>query len=146
MTNVLSHISSQDHYQADACVVWCFDDRFSALLGEVIALQRLGHVDKVIVAGGAKGIASPSNFEERDYLIDQIKKSILLHKTPRVILMVHAQCGAYGKAFSHSDDERAFYFDQLKCAKDVIHEALKQEYPHIVVDAYFAHFSGIESL
>ena len=24
--------SSREHYKADACVVWCFDDRFSDLL------------------------------------------------------------------------------------------------------------------
>lgn len=48
------------------------------------------------VAGGAKCLATPDPESERDFVLEQIPKSIRLHGTDRVVLMVHSDCGAYG--------------------------------------------------
>ncbi len=96
MNTILSFQSDKTHYTADACIVWCFDDRFSKLLDEYIKQQNFAHVDLVKVAGGAKDLASPDGEHARAYLLDQIAKSIKLHHTKEIILMMQSDCGAYG--------------------------------------------------
>lgn len=48
------------------------------------------------MAGGAKSLASPEHEADREFLLAQVEKSIRLHGTDRVILMLHSDCGAYG--------------------------------------------------
>ena len=52
--------------------------------------------DPIKIAGGAKVLASPEREADREFVLDQIRKSMRLHGTRRVILMVHSDCGAYG--------------------------------------------------
>src|SRR5208282_4717604 len=60
--------------------------------------KRIGIVnsDPIKIAGGAKCLASPEHETDREFVLDQIRKSTRLHGTNRVILMVHSDCGAYG--------------------------------------------------
>src|SRR5256885_9067737 len=83
-------------YHCDAAIIWCFDNRFE--LGFRKFLKRIGVVnsDPIKVAGGAKCLASPEHESEREFVIEQLRKSIRLHGTRRVILMLHSDCGAYG--------------------------------------------------
>jgi carbonic anhydrase len=83
-------------YQCDAAVVWCFDNRFD--LGFRKFLKRIGvkNPDPIKIAGGAKSLASPEQTTDRDFVLKQIRASVRLHDTRRVILMVHSDCGAYG--------------------------------------------------
>src|SRR5882724_13114723 len=86
----------REKYHCDAAILWCFDNRFE--LGFRKFLKRIGVVnsDPIKVAGGAKCLASAAGAADREFVLDQIRKSILLHRTTRVILMVHSDCGAYG--------------------------------------------------
>src|SRR5580658_8492753 len=88
--------SPRARYQCDAAIVWCFDNRFD--LGFRKFLQRIGVVssDPIKIAGGAKCLASPELETDREFVLEQIRKSIQLHGTKRAILMVHSDCGAYG--------------------------------------------------
>jgi hypothetical protein len=52
------------------------------------------HPDPIKIAGGAKCLASPEPESDREFVLDQIRKSMRLHETKRVILMVHSD-GAY---------------------------------------------------
>lgn len=132
-----------DHYIAEACVMWCFDDRFSRLLGAWVRAMKYNHVDLINIAGGAKGLASPINDYERPHLLDQIEKSIRLHHASRVVLMVHSECGAYGKHFSNHDEEQSFYCDELLNAERVVKEFLSDKYPTVPIDIYYADFNGL---
>lgn len=85
------------HYQADACVVWCFDDRFREALEYFIENNGIEHYDLVKVAGGAKSLASPKKQSEREFLEGQILASIRLHSARKIVLMVHSDCGAYDR-------------------------------------------------
>ena len=143
MKRVISHQSNSEHYKADACIVWCFDDRFSSLLEQFIRESKFQHADLVKIAGGAKGLTSPADPFERQYVLDQIGKSIALHHTPKVILMAHSECGAYGKQFADRKDEESFYQKELAKAVDAVKSFMKNRYPETRVLSYFADFDGL---
>jgi carbonic anhydrase len=132
--------SPKEHYTADACVVWCFDDRFYKLLKAFGKQEKFGHIDLVKVAGGAKALAGDAS-PERDFLLGQIATSVRLHRTKRVILMLHRDCGGYGgsKSFADAEAEKKELIDQLHQAQDFV----KQQLANLTVDAYFADFDGL---
>ena len=143
MEKVFHFDSPRERYQCDAAIVWCFDNRFE--LGFRKFLKRLGVVfsDPIKVAGGAKCLASPDNEAEREFVVEQIRKSIRLHDTRRVILMVHSDCGAYGGL------EGAFKGDVAAEAEHhrvELHRAaanLQKVLPGIEVQGYFVDFEGV---
>src|SRR5271155_2274942 len=96
MNKVFHFDAPREKYHCDAAIVWCFDNRFE--LGFRKFLKRIGvnFSDPIKIAGGAKSLASPELETDRDFVLGQIRKSIQLHDTKRVILMVHSDCGAYG--------------------------------------------------
>ena len=137
MKRIISAKIKKDHYKADACILWCFDDRFSPLLQQLIAAKNFKHVDLIKVAGGARDLASQT------YLLEQIEKSIKLHQTPRVVLMVHADCGAYGKKFESLADEQKFYAEELRKAGEAVEKFLRKSNRKIKIERYFADFQGL---
>src|ERR1700721_2147601 len=96
MKKVFHFDAPRERYYCDAAIIWCFDNRFD--LGFRKFLQRVGiaNSDPIKIAGGAKDLASPDQESDREFVLEQIRKSIQLHGTRRVILMVHSDCGAYG--------------------------------------------------
>ena len=133
--------SSKEHYAADACVVWCYDDRFYKSLKAFGKQEKFDHIDLVKIAGGAKALTGNAS-TDRDFVLNQIKTSALLHGTKRVILMLHRDCGAYGgsKNFANADVEKEEFGKQLSVARDFV----KKEMPDIsTVDAVFADFDGL---
>jgi hypothetical protein len=95
------------------------------------------------IAGGAKCMASPEHESEREFVLEQIRKSIRLHDTKRVILMVHSDCGAYGGLAGGFDgDSRAeavHHEQELQRAAGYLSEAI----PGIEIQGYFVDFDGI---
>jgi carbonic anhydrase len=141
MKKTISFQSPAEHYTATSCIVWCFDDRFTGLLE---AFSRgLKNFDLVKVAGGAKVLAGdPSS--DRDFVLSQIKTSIRLHGTKRVVLMLHRDCGAYGgsKSFVDAEAEKNYYVAQLAAAKQFV----ASEIPDIQVEICFADFDGLYTI
>ena len=142
MQKVFHFESPRETYVCDAAIVWCFDNRFE--LGFRKFLKRIGvnYTDPIKIAGGAKCLASPERESDREFVLDQIRKSIRLHDTRRVILMVHSDCGAYGglAAFDNSPRmEAALLRDELHLAAAVVSKAI----PEIMVDGYFVDFEGV---
>lgn len=132
-------VSSSEHYTADACVAWCFDDRFYKLLKAFGKQEGWTHIDLVKLAGGAKELAGA----DRDFLLNQIRLSMQLHGTRRIVLMTHRDCGGYGgsKAFPDANAERAAHEAQLVAAQEFVKKTLNDS--GIRVDAYFADFDGV---
>jgi len=132
-----------EKYQCDAAILWCFDNRFD--LGFRKFLKRIGvaHSDPIKIAGGAKCIASPERESDREFALEQIRKSIRLHETKRVILMVHSDCGAYGGLAGgfHGDSraEAVQHEQELQRAAGYLSEAI----PGIEIQGYFVDFDGI---
>ena len=133
----VSHKSNSAHYRADACVVWCFDNRFTSLLGAFMKKQKLRHVDLVKIAGGAKDIASPSRASDRAYLLKQIAASIRLHRTRKIILMAHKECGAYD-----GTRDKNFYVRELHKARGIV----LRYFPDADVSVYFADFRELRKI
>ena len=142
MRKIFHFDSPREKYQSDAAVVWCYDNRFELVFRKL--LKRLGVVysDPIRVAGGAKSLASPAAESEREFVLDQIRKSIALHNTSRVILMLHSDCGAYGGLEHFGNDEQAeaeHHRQELHRARD----CLRQTLPQLQVDSYFVNFEGV---
>jgi hypothetical protein len=130
-------------YVCDAAIVWCFDNRFQ--LGFAKFLKRLGmnNVDPIKIAGGAKCLASPERESDREFILDQIQKSIRLHATKLVILMVHSDCGAYGGLSGAFDNNVQL---EVKCLQQELEAAARCIYervPGLRVQAYFVDFEGV---
>lgn len=143
MQKVFHFDAPREKYHCDAAVIWCFDNRFQ--LGFSKFLKRLGvlNSDPVKIAGGAKSLASPERETDREFVLDQIHKSIRLHGTKRVILMLHSDCGAYGGLVGgfggDASAEARHHEDELRRASDWLRNAI----PGIDIHAYFVDFEGI---
>jgi carbonic anhydrase len=135
--------SSREKYQCDAAILWCFDNRFELAFRKFLKRIGVNNSDPIKIAGGAKCLASPELESDRKFVLDQIRKSINLHGTKRVILMVHSDCGAYGGlAGGFAGDTRAeaaHHERELARASANLLEAI----PGIEVRGYFVDFEGI---
>jgi hypothetical protein len=133
----------RENYHCDAAILWCFDHRFD--LGCRKFLKRIGvaNSDPIKVAGGAKCLASPEHEAEREFVLEQIRTSMRLHGTSRVILMVHSDCGAYGGLAGgfggDAQAEAAHHQRELARAAANLLETI----PGIEVQGYFVDFEGI---
>ena len=87
---VLHFNSPTQKYHCDAVVAACFDYRFDLVLRKFRKRIRVINSDTIVVAGGARSLASPEHDADRDFLIAQVEKSIRLHGTDRVVLMLHS--------------------------------------------------------
>jgi Putative carbonic anhydrase len=142
MKKVFHFDAPREKYHCDAAILWCFDNRFE--LGFRKFLKRIGVInsDPIKIAGGAKVLASPDHESDREFVFDQIRKSIRLHGTRRVILMLHSDCGAYGGLTAFRGDasaEAAHHLRELQQAA----ANLKAAIPEIAVEGYFVDFEGI---
>jgi hypothetical protein len=143
MKKVFHFDAPRAEYRCDAAVLWCFDHRFE--LGFRKFLKRMGvrTPDPIKVAGGAKCMASPESESDREFVMEQIRKSMRLHGTRRVILMLHSDCGAYsGLADGFGGDtaaEAAHHQRELQRAAAY----LKAAFPGLEVQGYFVDFEGI---
>lgn len=146
MKKVFHFDAPRDKYHCDAAIVWCFDNRFE--LGFRKFLKRIGvmNSDPIKIAGGAKCLASPEHESDREFVLEQLRKSIGLHGTKRVILMLHSDCGAYGGlAGGFGGDverERAFHRAELRRAA----EYLARTIPGVEIQGYFVDFEGVWTL
>lgn len=104
-------------------VITCIDYRFWEQALEIIS-EKYGKLDLISIAGGAKGLSSPSNISHFDTIIDNINISVKLHGAKRIILTNHVDCGAYGGSsnFMANEHEEYFHNKELKTAKKVINE------------------------
>jgi hypothetical protein len=142
MKKVFHFDAPRERYLCDAAVLWCFDNRFE--LGFRKFLKRIGVVnsDPIKIAGGAKSLASPQVETDREFVLEQIRTSMRLHGTKRVILMVHSDCGAYGGLAGFGGDARA-EAKHHHCELQRAAANLQKAVPGIEVQAYFVDFEGI---
>src|SRR6201998_3787618 len=102
------HFDSHDApYIADAAVLCCFDHRISTAVRKFLKKHGVEPADKIGVAVGAKTLASPRNDFEQDFILEQVRMSIRLHQTKRVMVMSHSDCATYGGLAHFKADEAA---------------------------------------
>jgi carbonic anhydrase len=146
MKRVLYFSSPTQKYHCDAVVVACFDHRFDLVLRKFLKRIHVVNPDPIIVAGGAKSLATPEHPSDRDFLIDQIQKSIRLHGTDRVILLLHSDCGAYGGLHAIFKDDQEAEVAHHRSELRKAHLVLKSAFPHLSVECYFVDFLGVWQL
>ena len=142
MRKIFHFDSPAEPYIADAAVLCCFDHRISTAVRKFLKKQAIERPDMVIVAGGAKTLASPRNDFERDFILEQVRMTIRLHQTKRVLVMSHSDCATYGGLAHFNGDrdaEAAHHRAELLRAGDL----LTTNFPGISVEPYFVKFDGV---
>ena len=142
MRKVFHFDSSPEPYVADAAVLCCFDHRINLAVRKFLQKNSVVRPDMIIVAGGAKTLASPRNDFERDFILEQIRLSVRLHACKRVILMSHSDCATYGGLAHFAGDHEAeakHHMQELVRAS----EQVNANFPGLPVDAYFVAYDGI---
>ena len=137
--------SPKEEYRCDAVVMACFDHRFDLVLLEFLKGIGIVNPDLIIIAGGARSLASPEHDTDREFVLDQIEKSIGLHGTDRAILMLHSDCGAYGgleKFNGNEAEEFAHHSAELMRARAILQGA----FPSLAVECCFIDFAGVRQL
>jgi len=142
--NKIFHFQSErQQYRAGAAIVQCFDQRFQLVFAKYLKRAGIRNVDEIKVGGGAKALASPDSERDREFLLDQVRKSIRLHQTELVILTLHSDCGAYGGLAGAFNGDPVFEAvrqeRELHCAA----ACLKRAIPSVNVQGYFADFEGV---
>jgi len=136
--------ASRQNYVSDAAVLWCFDHRFDLAFRKFLKRAGVIHSDPIRVAGGAKCLASPDHETERLFVLEQLRKSVRLHDTKRVILMVHSDCGAYGGLLARFNGDQAAEAEHHEAELRKAAAALRTNLPEIAeIRAYFVDFEGV---
>lgn len=145
MKNVFRYDSPRENYVADAAVLCCFDERIRKAVGQFLQERGVLRPDMIVVAGGAKTLASPRNDFERDFILEQVRLSIRLHRSRRMLIMSHSDCATYGGLAAFQGDpkvEAAHHKEELKrCVK-----LLGEQFPELAVEPYFVNFEGVWEL
>ena len=81
MEKVFHFDSPPEPYIADAAVLCCFDQRIRLAVHKFLQRQGILKPDMIVVAGGAKTLASPRNDFERDFILEQVRMAVRLHQT-----------------------------------------------------------------
>ena len=142
MEKIFHFDSASDPYIADAAVLCCFDQRIRLAVHKFLQKKGVLRPDMIVVAGGARTLASPRNDFERDFILEQVRMSILLHRTERVFLMSHSDCATYGGLAAFGGDrarEADHHKQELLRAADLI----RSNFPEINVECFFVTFEGI---
>lgn len=145
MKKIFHFDSPPDAYVADAAVLCCFDQRIRLATTKFLKRRQILKPDMIVVAGGAKTLASPRNDFERDFILEQVRMSIRLHRTKRLLLMSHSDCATYGglAAFKNNRQAEAAHHKQ-ELQRGV--ELLKANFPDLAVEPYFVNFEGVWEL
>jgi carbonic anhydrase-like protein len=142
MVKVFHFDAPREKYQCDAAVVWCFDNRFETGFRKFLKKRGVVNTDPIKIAGGAKCLASPRQESEREFVLDQIRASMRLHGTTRVILMLHSDCGAYGGLETFNGDVKA-EAEHHKAELEHATHNLRAAIPGLDVESYFVDFEGV---
>ena len=129
-------------YVADAAVLCCFDERIRLVTSKFLKHQGILRPDMIVVAGGAKTLASPRNDFERDFILEQVRMSMRLHSTSKLFLMSHSDCATYGglAAFANDREREAQHHEQeLQRAAELV----KANFPDLTVRCLFVAFDGV---
>jgi carbonic anhydrase len=142
MRKIFHFDSPADQYVADAAVLCCFDHRISTAVRKFLKNQGIERADMIVVAGGAKTLASPRNDFEQDFILEQVRMSIRLHQTKRVMVMSHSDCATYG-GLAHFKGDREAEADHHRGELLRAGDLLTASFPNISVEPYFVKFDGI---
>jgi carbonic anhydrase len=144
MEKIFHFDSPPEPYIADAAVLCCFDQRIRLAVNKFLQRREILRPDMIVVAGGAKTLASPRNDFERDFILEQVRMSIRLHQTKQMLLMSHSDCATYGGLAAFGGDrerEATHHGRELQHAADLV----KTSFPDLDVKCFFVTFDGVHA-
>lgn len=144
MKKVFHFDSPPEPYVADAAVLCCFDQRIRLAVNKFLQRQGILRPDMIVVAGGAKTLASPRNDFERDFILEQVRMSIHLHRTKRMFLMSHSDCATYGGLAAFSGDrkrEADHHQQELRRAAQLV----RANFAELAIQCLFVNFDGLHA-
>jgi len=126
-------------HEATALVLTCLDFRFHEQLVKLLHEQGINNFDLKCDAGAVKYLVSDEKPAVREWILQNIEIAKRLHRIRQVVLINHADCGAYGgnAAFESDEAQLVFHREQLVSAKAKITVA----YPDLTVKTLFAKFA-----
>ena len=142
MQQIFHFDSAPEPYVADAAVLTCFDQRIRLTVNKFLQRSGIAKPDMIVVAGGAKTLASPRNDFERDFILEQIRMSVLLHRPERVYLICHSDCATYGGLAAFKGDPEAeaeHHWQELRKAAEIV----KANFPALKTELFFVNFAGV---
>lgn len=126
----------QEVYQANACLISCFDFRFDTQLRKFLKRRSVETYDHVKIPGSVKVIAAPDRDSDRELVITMLRTSLRLHRPARLLLFGHNDCGAYPGA-----EPSVVTADVLQAAQYFANLDLGLQ-----IESYFCDFDGIYGL
>ncbi len=136
--------SPPEPYVADAAVLCCFDQRIRLVTHKFLKRQGILRPDMIVVAGGAKTLASPRNDFERDFILEQVRMSIRLHGTTTMFLTSHSDCATYG-GLAAFDGDRAREANHHQTELQRAAELVRANFPDLTVKCFFITFDGVHA-
>jgi hypothetical protein len=133
MEKVFHFDCPQEVYQADACVISCFDARFDLMVRKFLKRRGIQTYDHIKIPGSAKSLAAPEREGDRDFVLRMIRTSIRLHRPDRLLILAHADCGAY-----QGIPTGIVVSDVVQAAAVVLAAE-----PSLAVECYFTDFDGV---
>jgi len=126
----------QEVYQADACVISCFDARFDLAVRKFLKRRGIAVYDHIKIPGSVKALAAPDCDADRDFVLRMVRTSLRLHRPGRILLFAHNDCGAYPDV------------PAATVAADVVKAAgiLRGAEPALACESFFCDFDGIYAL
>ena len=120
-------------YQADACVISCFDFRFDLAVRKFLKRRGIAIYDHVKIPGSVKAVVAPDRDSDRDLVLSMVRTSLRLHHPERMLIFGHNECGAYPGAPPEI------------VAADVTRAAaiVRAAEPALGVECYFCDFDGV---
>lgn len=113
-------------HSCDAAVLMCVDFRFTEYYLEGVRKTfNIETFDTWAVPGAAKNFVDPDNKAFAEALIAKIKQvSVGLHDIKQIIVLDHADCGAYGgrKAFESIESESHKHNEDLEATRAILKE------------------------
>jgi hypothetical protein len=145
MQEIFHFDSPSGQYIADAAVLCCFDQRIREATHKFLERQGILRPDMIVIAGGARTLASPRNDFERDFILEQVRMSIRLHRTQRMFLMSHSDCATYGGLAAFEGDKgREAQHHRLELERAA--ELVKTNFPELTVTCFFVNFDGVHAV
>lgn len=130
-----------DHH-AQAAALFCMDFRFKDAVIKFLSTElKLKKADIIVLAGASKNFANPKSLDNKKTALTQLEISAKLHHIKKIILIDHADCGAYGglKAFDNNSElEKKEHIKNLKKAKTI----LAKKFKNIEIILYFANLKN----
>ncbi|MCK5332313.1 hypothetical protein KAJ41_00420 [Candidatus Parcubacteria bacterium] len=93
-----------------------------------------GGFDVLSVAGACKSLTD-GNEEVKDNFLSNVFVSTALHEVCKIVIFHHSDCGAYARSyqFSSREEEKKKQIEDMKKAKEIIHE----KYPNVEIVLVF---------